>query len=72
MNVAYELWEGERVLLYHYFWLRAVPFIKLRTSLEEHPQGEKTWNTENWDGMDRRFPHWDLDVWECPPPMASG
>src|ERR1700694_228472 len=37
--------------------------------LEGNPQREETWNTENWQRMDRRFPHWDLDAWECPPPM---
>src|SRR5882724_6602934 len=37
--------------------------------LEEAHIGEEIWNTENWERMDRRYPHWDLDAWECPSPM---
>src|ERR1700693_1900899 len=44
----------------------AVPFISLRTSHKETHNGEEIWNTENWERMDRRFPHLDLDAWECP------
>jgi hypothetical protein len=28
-----------------------------------------TWNAENWERMDRKFPRWDVDAWECFTPM---
>src|SRR5882672_9603632 len=51
------------------------PLLKPYRSLDsEHPRrqptvGEGKWNTEDWDRMDRKFPRWDSDAWECLPPM---
>ena len=30
--------------------------------LEEEPTAEETRNPENWERMDRRFPHWDCNL----------
>ena len=37
--------------------------------LRKEPITGGTSNTENWERMDRKFPRWVLDAWECPTPM---
>src|SRR6476646_6964319 len=49
-----------------------VPFLNVKTSYNQAHNREATWNTENWEKMEWKFPRLDLDAWACPLPTDQG
>ena len=69
-SLTKQIWAArpERVLPFTFFWLRIAPFTKPE-HLKKGAHIGRNVGRRKLERMDRKFPRWDLDAWECPTPM---